>query len=575
MGTLAAFDHDAGQGLTYAIAGGADAALFEINASTGALALIAASDFENPADAGGDNIYDVIARVSDGAGGTDERAIAVRVTNLVEPTRPSAGGPYTIEQGQPLTLDATGTVPDTGVSIISYEWLLGGLRLANGPTPTIPWSTLSTLGAGSHTFTVRVLDSRGQVTTDSEGISLTGFNPIVTSNGGGATASISVDENMTSVTTVTALEPNGDTVTYSIVDSADAAQFQIDATTGTLSFIAGPDFEAPADAGGNNIYDVTVQVSDGLGGIDTQAIAVAVTDVNETPPNTAPELGPAADQAQVAENTTLVRVLDAIDPEAAAGTQALSYEISGGGDAGLFDIRNGNELHFINAPDFENPGSANGDNAYDVTIQVSDGAGGEDEQAIAVSVTDVAGITLVGTPGNDAGPTVLVGTPEGDIIDGLAGDDEIRGEHGDDTIIGGAGRDLLEGGDGDDRFIFDTGSVVARETINGGDGTDTIVVGADQFTDFGSMGSGFTSIEKLEVVRSAILNASQVQGGAGQLPSNLHVDGDGFVTIQGGQNAVIGRLDVQRNCLRIDRDDVRCGQYCRQLRSVRQHTSCR
>ena len=37
-----------------------------------------------------------------------------------------------------------------------------------------------------------------------------------------------------------------------------------------------PDFEAPADAGGNNVYDVIVQASDGTL-TDTQAIAVAVT----------------------------------------------------------------------------------------------------------------------------------------------------------------------------------------------------------------------------------------------------------------------------------------------------------
>ena len=40
-----------------------------------------------------------------------------------------------------------------------------------------------------------------------------------------------------------------------------------------------PNFETPTDAGGNNVYDVIVQASDGQGGIDTQAIAVTVTDV--------------------------------------------------------------------------------------------------------------------------------------------------------------------------------------------------------------------------------------------------------------------------------------------------------
>ncbi|MEZ5729487.1 MAG: cadherin repeat domain-containing protein [Burkholderiaceae bacterium] len=50
---------------------------------------------------------------------------------------------------------------------------------------------------------------------------------------------------------------------YSIVGGADAAFFTIDNLSGTLSFLAAPDFEAPADAGTDNVYDVTVQVDDG------------------------------------------------------------------------------------------------------------------------------------------------------------------------------------------------------------------------------------------------------------------------------------------------------------------------
>ena len=52
---------------------------------------------------------------------------------------------------------------------------------------------------------------------------------------------------------------------------------------GALSFITAPNFEAPTDAGGNNVYDVIVQASDGHGGIDTQAIAVGVQNVVEAP----------------------------------------------------------------------------------------------------------------------------------------------------------------------------------------------------------------------------------------------------------------------------------------------------
>lgn len=75
----------------------------------------------------------------------------------------------------------------------------------------------------------------------------------------------------------------GATATYSIVGGADSAKFTIDASTGVLSFASAPNYESPTDTAVNNVYDVTVQVSDGLGATDTQAIAVTVTNVNEAP----------------------------------------------------------------------------------------------------------------------------------------------------------------------------------------------------------------------------------------------------------------------------------------------------
>ena len=94
----------------------------------------------------------------------------------------------------------------------------------------------------------------------------------------------SIAENTTVVTTVTATDPDaGQTLSYAIVGGADAAKFTINATTGALAFATAPNFEAPTDSGANNVYDVIVQVSDGSGGIDTQAIAVTVTNQNEAP----------------------------------------------------------------------------------------------------------------------------------------------------------------------------------------------------------------------------------------------------------------------------------------------------
>ncbi|TAK75288.1 MAG: DUF4347 domain-containing protein, partial [Aquabacterium sp.] len=132
----------------------------------------------------------------------------------------------------------------------------------------------------ARTINVVVTDSYGQTATATTTLSVTRVNdaPAITSNGGGSTASINVAETLTAVTTVVASDPDS-TVSYSIVGGADSAKFSINTTTGVLTFSAAPDYESPTDVGGNNVYDVIVQASDGTL-TDTQAIAVTVTDVS-------------------------------------------------------------------------------------------------------------------------------------------------------------------------------------------------------------------------------------------------------------------------------------------------------
>jgi CSLREA domain-containing protein len=105
-----------------------------------------------------------------------------------------------------------------------------------------------------------------------------GQAPVIISDGGGDSAAIAVAENTTAVTTVTATDPDGPGLTYTISGGADAAKFEIVASTGVLSFKSAPDFEAPTDADGNNTYHVVVRASDGTLW-DEQALAISVTDV--------------------------------------------------------------------------------------------------------------------------------------------------------------------------------------------------------------------------------------------------------------------------------------------------------
>jgi Ca2+-binding RTX toxin-like protein/carbon monoxide dehydrogenase subunit G len=480
--TVTATDVDAGSTLTYSIVGGADASHFTINASTGALSFVSAPDYEHPTDAGANNVYDVTVQVSDGTL-TGTQAIAVTVDNVNDNgpviTSNGAGATASVnvaENGTAVTI-VTSTDADAG-STLTYS-IVGG---ADAVRFTVDASTgaLSFVSAPDYenptdagtnnVYDVTVQASDG-ILTDTQSIAVRVNNvndnaPVVTSNAAGATASINAAENGTAVTTVTATDADaGSTLTYSIVDGADAARFTVDASTGALSFDSAPDYEHPTDAGANNVYDVTVQVSDGTL-TDTQSIAVTVTNVNDNTPVITSNGTGATASVNIAENGTAVTTVTATDTDAGS---ALTYSIVGGADVARFTVdASTGALSLISAPDYENPTDAGASNIYHVTVQVSDGTL-TDTQAIAVTVADVAEHIQLGNGGvtfADTGVTELsiTGGRGNDTITGMAGVDHLFGGAGNDTIVGGGGADILDGGNGTDTVDYSASS--AGVTVN-------------------------------------------------------------------------------------------------------------
>ena len=69
-------------------------------------------------------------------------------------------------------------------------------------------------------------------------------------------------ENKRDIIDINASDDDGDSISFSIVGGEDASFFDIDAVSGLLSFKNPPDFETPRDANGDNIYRVTLKISD-------------------------------------------------------------------------------------------------------------------------------------------------------------------------------------------------------------------------------------------------------------------------------------------------------------------------
>ena len=132
-------------------------------------------------------------------------------------------------------------------------------------------------------ISVRATDSAGNLANQSITITITNVNeaPSITNSSSNPTATSSQAENITSVATYAATDPDAGAVLRFSISETDAADFSIDSVTGVLAFAANPDFEAPLDSDTNNAYVVTITVSDGTL-TDTQTLTLTITNVNES-----------------------------------------------------------------------------------------------------------------------------------------------------------------------------------------------------------------------------------------------------------------------------------------------------
>jgi hypothetical protein len=233
---------------------------------------------------------------------------------------------------------------------------------------------------------IRATDTSGNTVDQSLTVTVTDADEIAPVISGPVTPS--VVENTTVVATYTANEP----VTWNLNGGADAARFTLN--DGVLSFVSAPNFEAPADANADNIFDVIIRATDTAGNSADQSLTVTLTDTDEIAPLIS---GPGA--PSVVENTTAIATYTA--------NEAVTWSLNGGADAAWFTL-NGGVLSFASAPDFEAPVDVDVDNIYNVVIRATDTAGNTVDQSVTVTVTDADEIApLISGPG---APSVVENT---------------------------------------------------------------------------------------------------------------------------------------------------------------------
>jgi Ca2+-binding RTX toxin-like protein len=234
----------------------------------------------------------------------------------------------------------------------------------------------------------------------------------------------------------------GSSLSYSLTGNA-ASRFAIDAATGQLTVANGAllDYESASS------YAISVRMTNELGSTIDQTFTVNVTNVNEAPTNATLS---ASTVAEGAANGTVVGTVTGVDSD--AGSTLIYSLVDNAGNRFAINATTG-QLTVANASllDYESATS------HAITVRVTDQGGLTFDKTFTINVTNVTGVTLVGTDPDqrgDGGNDTLVGSGEEDSLSGLGGND---------TLTGNAGSDLLYGGAGNDTYVF-----------NRGDGADTV-----------------------------------------------------------------------------------------------------
>ncbi len=347
---------DTASAVTFEITGGADQALFSIDETTGALTFDAAPDFEAPDDDGADNTYDLFVTVTDAGGNAAEQAITVSVIDVDPELATPAIAPI-ILQAEDAALDTDTATTLQRTQAQNPEDNSGG-KDAFGIWPNYGgagYIDFNGDGAGvdgAEAFTL-------QVTVPEAGL----YDMHVRFMS--ATTDRPVDVGINGVTQLSELSFVGAGFDGDAWIVREAVTLQLETGVNTITFAIPTGF--------NNGPNVD---------------AIAITSFGAAAPafpseNTAPGFDGAPTAADVAEGATAVASLTVADDGQGNPAFALT-----GDDADLFEIDSNGALAFKTAPDFEAPADAGADGVYNVTVGVSDEAGGETVD-IAVTVTDV------------------------------------------------------------------------------------------------------------------------------------------------------------------------------------------
>ncbi|MFC3115100.1 retention module-containing protein [Cellvibrio fontiphilus] len=436
-GQVSASDVD-GDSLSYVVSGQPANGSVTLNAATGTFTYTPAANYN-----GSDSF---VVTISDGNGGTTTSRINIGVTPVNDAPVASNLNLVTPENipvnGQISASDIDGD--SLGYSLNSAP--VNGTVVLNPATGSFTY-TPNTGYNGSDSFTVTISDGNGGTTTSLVSIGVTPVNVAPTAGD----LNLTTDEDVPVNGAISANDPDGDTLSYSVTGSPASGTVVLNAATGTFTYTPNTGY-----TGGDSFV---VTISDGNGGTTTSTVTIGVNSTNDAP--VASNLNLTTDEDIPVNGAVL-----ASDPD----SDPLSFLVSANPTHGSV-ILNPVTGTFTYTPNTNYHGSDS------FVVSISDGKGGVTTSTVTIDVNPIndAPVTAdqnLTTNENQAIPGTVSGSdPDGDSLRFL-----LQTPPG----SGSLSLDILTG-----QFIYNPGagftgtdSFVVRVTDgNGGNALSTITIG--------------------------------------------------------------------------------------------------
>jgi hypothetical protein len=294
--------------------------------------------------------------VSDENGGVDTQLFTITVSNVNDPPTIISVPIATATEDAQYTYDVEATDVDVGGTLsFSLTTKPSGMTI-DIVTGLILWTPINGQ-VGSNNVVVLVLDGNGGTDTQSFTINVANMNdpPTITST----PITTATDDALYTYDVDASDVDVGDTLTYSL--TAYPTGMTINATTGHIEWTPNDDH-----IGTNS---VTILVSDGNGGTDTQSYSISVTDINDPPTIISTALTAAM------EDTEYTYDVDVLDPD----KDTLAFSLTTNPSGMTIDSATGLILW---TPINGQVGSNN------VVVLVLDGNGGTDTQSFSITVSN-------------------------------------------------------------------------------------------------------------------------------------------------------------------------------------------